>query len=228
MNKAESKIFLIDDDKEIRTGISLLLKSIGYNIESFTSVSEFLENAYHSGPGCILLDIFLGAETGLEMQSKIEIKFETLPIIYITGQGNIPMSVQAMKKGAINFLQKPIDDKELFNAIEEGLKRSITLITKNYEIEKYKSLVNALTAREYEIFRYVITGMLNKQIAAELGIAEHTVKNHRLNITEKLGVKSVAEMINIADKLNIKGAIVNHTSQDSLNTSSLPINRNID
>jgi len=228
MNKAESKIFLIDDDKEIRAGISLLLKSIGYNIESFKSVSEFLEFADHTGPGCVLLDIFLGAETGLEMQSKIEIKFETLPIIYITGQGNIPMSVQAMKKGAINFLQKPIDDEELFNAIEEGLKRSITLITKNYEIEKFKSLVNSLTAREYEIFRYVITGMLNKQIAAELGIAEHTVKNHRLNITEKLGVKSVAEMINIADKLNIKGAIVNHTSQDSLNTSSLPINRNID
>ena len=228
MDKNNSKIFLIDDDKEIRVGISLLLKSIGYNIESFTSVSEFLEFADHTGPGCILLDIFLGEETGLEMQSKIEIKFETLPIIYITGQGNIPMSVQAMKKGAINFLQKPIDDKELFNAIEEGLKRSSTLITKNYEIEKFKSLVNSLTAREYEIFRYVITGMLNKQIAAELGIAEHTVKNHRLNITEKLGVKSVAEMINIADKLNIKGAIVNHTSQDSLNTSSLPINRNID
>jgi FixJ family two-component response regulator len=204
MNKAESKIFLIDDDEDIRSGIALLLKSIGYNVESFKNVSEFLEFADHTGPGCILLDIFLGEETGLELQSKIEIKFESLPIIYITGQGNIPMSVQAMKKGAINFLQKPIDDKELMKAIEEALSTSDERIRKQNEIEKFKSLVSSLTAREYEIFRYVITGMLNKQIAAELGIAEHTVKNHRLSITEKLGIKSVAEMIYMAEKLSIK------------------------
>ncbi|MCU0332932.1 MAG: response regulator [Ignavibacteriaceae bacterium] len=204
MNKAESKIFLIDDDEDIRSGIALLLKSIGYNVESFKNVSEFLEFADHTGPGCILLDIFLGEETGLELQSKIEIKFESLPIIYITGQGNIPMSVQAMKKGAINFLQKPIDDKELMKAIEEALTTSDERIRKQNEIEKFKSLVSSLTAREYEIFRYVITGMLNKQIAAELGIAEHTVKNHRLSITDKLGIKSVAEMIYMAEKLSIK------------------------
>jgi FixJ family two-component response regulator len=204
MDKTNRKIFLIDDDKEIRSGISLLLKSLGYNIESFKSVDEFLEYADYSGSGCILLDIFLGEESGLELQSKIEINFETLPIIYITGQGNIPMSVQAMKKGAINFLQKPIDDKELMKAIEEALTRSGERIKKQNEIEKFKSFVNSLTAREYEIFRYIITGMLNKQIAAELGIAEHTVKNHRLSITEKLGVKSVAEMIYMAEKLSIK------------------------
>jgi FixJ family two-component response regulator len=204
MDKTNRKIFLIDDDKEIRAGISLLLKSAGYNIESFKSVDELLEYSDYSGPGCILLDVFLGEESGLEMQSKLEINFENLPIIFITGQGNIPMSVEAMKKGAINFLQKPIDDKELLKAIEEALTRSDERIKKRNEIEKFKSLVNSLTSREYEIFRYVITGMLNKQIAAELGIAEHTVKNHRLNITEKLGVKSVVEMIYIAEKLSIK------------------------
>ena len=204
MDKANRKIFLIDDDDEIRSGISLLLKSLGYNIESFKSVDELLENTDYSGSGCILLDVFLGEESGLELQSKIEINFETLPIIFITGQGNIPMSVEAMKKGAINFLQKPIDDKELMRAIEEALTRSDERIEKQNEIEKFKSLVNSLSAREYEIFRYVITGMLNKQIAAELGIAEHTVKNHRLNITEKLGVKSVPEMIYMAEKLSIK------------------------
>jgi FixJ family two-component response regulator len=204
MDKTNRKIFLIDDDKEIRAGISLLLKSLGYNIESFKSVDELLEYSDYSGPGCIILDVFLGEESGLEMQSKLEINFETLPIIFITGQGNIPMSVEAMKKGAINFLQKPIDDKELIRAIEEALTRSDERIKKQNEIEKFKSLVSSLTSREYEIFRYVITGMLNKQIAAELGIAEHTVKNHRLNITEKLGVKSVAEMIYIAEKLSIK------------------------
>lgn len=210
MNKADCKIFLIDDDEEIRSSISLLLKSAGYNVESFKSVQELLENADYSGPGCILLDIFLGEETGLELQAHIETKFETLPIIFITGQGNIPMSVEAMKKGAINFLQKPIDDQALFKAIEEALNRSNALLMKQNEIEKFKYLVSSLTAREYEIFRYVISGTLNKQIAAELGIAEHTVKNHRLNITEKLGVKSVVEMIYIADRLHIKGAVLNY------------------
>jgi len=210
MNKNNIKIFLIDDDEEIRSGISLLLKSLGYNIESFKSVDELLEYTDYSGPGCILLDVFLGEETGLELQEVIETKFESLPIIFITGQGNIPMSVEAMKKRAINFLQKPIDDKELLKAIDEALTRSDELIKKQNEMEKFKCLINSLTAREYEIFRYVISGALNKQIAVELGIAEHTVKNHRLNITEKLGVKSVPEMIYIAEKLNIKGATVNH------------------
>jgi len=210
MNKNNIKIFLIDDDEEIRSGISLLLKSLGYNIESFKSVDELLEYTDYSGPGCILLDVFLGQETGLELQEVIETKFESLPIIFITGQGNIPMSVEAMKKRAINFLQKPIDDKELLKAIDEALTRSDELIKKQNEMEKFKSLINSLTAREYEIFRYVISGALNKQIAAELGIAEHTVKNHRLNITEKLGVKSVVEMVYIADRLHIKGAVLNY------------------
>ena len=212
MDKVIGKIFLIDDDEEIRQSIALLLNSAGYKVETFNSTEKLLEAENHNGTGCILLDVFLEGKTGLELQETIETKFESLPIIFISGQGNIPMSVEAMKKGALNFLQKPIDDKELFSAIEEALNRSSALVTKNYEIEKFKSLVNSLTAREYEIFRFVITGMLNKQIASELGIAEHTVKNHRLNITEKLGVKSVAEMIIIADKLNIKGAIVHNSA----------------
>ena len=138
----------------------------------------------------------------MELKEEIETKFEYLPIIFISGHGNIPMSVEAMKKGAVNFLQKPIEDEELFSAIDEALSKSNQIIQKYSEIEKFKSVVNSLTAREYEIFRYVITGMINKQIALELGIAEHTIKNHRLKITEKLGVKSVAEMVYIAEKLN--------------------------
>jgi FixJ family two-component response regulator len=212
MKKQDTKVFIIDDDEEVRQSLSLLLKSAGYKTESFPGTEQFLKTEIHNGAGCILLDVFLEGKTGLELQAEIETKFECLPIIFITGQGNIPMSVEAMKKGAVNFLQKPIDDKELFNAIEEALNRSNALVTKHNEIEKFKSLVNSLTAREYEIFRYVIAGILNKQIAAELGIAEHTVKNHRLNITEKLGVKSVPEMIYIAEILNIKGVIVNNSS----------------
>ena len=204
MIKQETKVFIIDDDEEIRQSIALLLKSAGYKTESFSGTEQFLETENHNITGCILLDVFLEGKTGLELQADIETKFENLPIIFISGQGNIPMSVEAMKKGAINFLQKPIDDKELLKAIEEALTRSDERIKKQNEIEKFKSLVNSLTAREYEIFRYVITGMLNKQIAGELGIAEHTVKNHRLSITEKLGVKSVPEMIYMAEKLSIK------------------------
>ena len=212
MNKTNNKVFLIDDDEEICQSISLLLNSAGYKVETFRSTENFLETKNHSGAGCILLDVFLGGKTGLELQEEIETKFESLPIIFITGQGTIPLSVEAMKKGALNFLQKPIDDKELFNAIDEAINRSNALISKQNEMEKFKSAVNSLTSREYEIFRYVISGMLNKQIAAELGIAEHTVKNHRLKITEKLGIKSVAEMIYVAEKLNIKGATVNNQS----------------
>jgi len=205
MDKADCKIFIIDDEEEILQSLSLLLNSYGYKVEIFQNIDQFLETEDYKGAGCILLDVFLGGKTGLELQEVIETKFDSLPIIFITGQGNIPMSVEAMKKGALNFLQKPIDEKELLSAIDEAFNRSNALIIKQTEIDKFKSLVNSLTAREYEIFRYVITGTLNKQIASELGIAEHTVKNHRLNITEKLGVKSVPEMIYIADKLSIKG-----------------------
>jgi FixJ family two-component response regulator len=210
MNKKECKIFLIDDDEEIRQSISLLLKSTGYEVETFASIDKFLEKENYIGAGCVLLDVFLEGKTGLELQVEIETKFECLPIIFISGKGDIPMSVEAMKKGALNFLQKPIDDKELFKAIEEAFERSSVLLTRQNELNKFKTLINSLTAREYEIFCYVITGALNKLIAAELGIAEHTIKNHRLKITEKLGVKSVAEMVYISEKLNIKGIEVNH------------------
>ena len=205
MDKADCKIFIIDDEEEILQSLLLLLNSYEYKVEIFQNIDQFLETEDYKGAGCILLDVFLGGKTGLELQEVIETKFDSLPIIFITGQGNIPMSVEAMKKGALNFLQKPIDEKELLSAIDEAFNRSNALIIKQTEIDKFKSLVNSLTAREYEIFRYVITGTLNKQIAFELGIAEHTVKNHRLNITNKLGVKSVPEIIYIADKLSIKG-----------------------
>jgi len=208
MNKVNSKVFVIDDDKEILSAYSLLLKSAGYKVECFNGIDQFLERENYNGAGCILLDVFLGDRTGLELQEEIESKFECLPIVFITGHGNIPMSVEAIKKGAVNFLQKPVDEKDLFSAMDEAINRSIFLITKYNEVEKFKSLVNALTAREYEIFTFVITGLINKQIAVELGIAEHTVKNHRLKITEKLGVKSVPEMIYIAEKLNIQKNLI--------------------
>lgn len=212
MNKKYSKVFIIDDDDETRQGLTLLLKSYRYNVISYQGVEEFIKNENYSGGGCILLDVFLKGRTGLELQAEIESKFECLPIIFMSGRGNISMSVEALKKGAINFLQKPIDEEELIKAIDEALSTSEAIVARYNEIDRIRTLIHSLTAREFEIFRYVITGLLNKQIAIELGISEHTIKNHRLKITEKLGVKSVAEMVYMAEKLSIRSSIANHSS----------------
>ena len=204
MKKDEFRIFLVDDEEMVRRGFSLLLRSAGYLADSFSSVKEFMESFSYDGPGCILLDIFLEEESGLELQDQIISKINHLPIIYITGYGSIPMSVRALKKGAINFLQKPVDDQQLIAAVEEALKKSSAMVRERDETLRIKSLLDKLTQREYDVFRLLLTGMLNKQIAAELNIAEHTVKLHRGHITQKLNVKSVAEMVRLAETLNIK------------------------
>jgi len=197
------KIFIIDDDESVRRSLSLLLRSGGYQVESYGGAEEFLQAAEYHGSGCILLDIFLDGRSGLELHEEIAGKFENLPIIYITGQGDIPMSVQALKKGAINFLQKPVDVRHLFVAVEEAISTSVALAEAMKETIKARALYSTLTPKEKEIFRYLITGMLNKQVAAELNITEHTVKLHRGKITNKLGTRSIAEMVHLAGKLNI-------------------------
>ena len=154
--------------------------------------------------GCIILDVNLGGKSGLDLQEELLQESFQFPIIFITGKGSIPMSVEAVKKGAVNFLPKPFEDQALLQSVEEAL----ILCRKNKseieEIKSINSLINKLSEREMEVFRYVISGMLNKQIAAELNIAEHTVKLHRGKITEKLGVKSVAEMVRFAEKAGIQ------------------------
>lgn len=195
-------IFIVDDDISVRRGISLLLNSAGYYFKAFENIKDLLDAEDINIPGCILLDIFMGEESGLELQDAIRKKFRNTPIIFLTGHGNIPMSVQALKKGAINFLQKPVDDKILLKAVEEAIINSQYLLNIHLEKNKCKALIASLTPRELEILGFVIKGKLNKQIASELNIAEHTVKLHRGRITEKLGVKSVPEMIFIAEKSN--------------------------
>jgi FixJ family two-component response regulator len=202
MSSENSVVFLIDDDPSVRRSLSLLIRSAGYQVLSFGSAEEFLAMEGFTGEGCIILDVFLDGQSGLDLQEEISRKFCCLPIIYITGQGDIPMSVQAMKRGAVNFLQKPVNDVELLNITEEAIARSRLLLSGLSEITRIKSLFETLTPREYQIYNLLITGMLNKQIAAELSIAEHTVKLHRGKITEKLGVKSVAELLILAHKLN--------------------------
>jgi FixJ family two-component response regulator len=181
----------------------MLFKAAGCQAESFNSAEEFLESETYCGEGCIILDIFLEGRSGLELQEQISKKFPCLPIIFITGQGDIPMSVQAIKEGAVNFLQKPVDDTLLLKVVEDAMNLSHNLFEKNKEEKQIRDRIDKLTPREYEIFRLIITGMLNKQIAAELNIAEHTVKLPRGKITKKLAVKSIAEMVTLANKLNI-------------------------
>lgn len=203
MSKEQCKVFIVDDDASVRKSLSLLLKSAGYIADSFDSAEKLLDSEAYNYVGCIILDIYMEGRTGLELQDDIRNKFETLPIIYLTGQGNVPLSVHALKKGAINFLQKPVDEEILLGAVEEALAASREKLKEITEKKQLIELLGSLTNRETEIFRLIITGKLNKQIAAELNIAEHTVKLHRGKITEKLGVKSVAEMVHIAEKLNL-------------------------
>lgn len=192
-------VFVIDDDTSVCKSLSLLLKSGGYNVRCYCDCNEIFFGDEFNEEGCILLDVFLGKRSALELQNEVASRFSHLPIIFMSGKGSIPISVRAMKQGAVNFLQKPVEAGDLFKAIEEAIGLSKTLRSQQVEKDNVTSRINKLTPRESEVFHQLITGKLNKQIAGDLGIAEHTVKLHRGKITEKLGVKSVAEMVQMAE-----------------------------
>lgn len=204
MKNKSGIIFLIDDDDSVRRSITMLLKSEQYNVESFQSAEEFLGRDINDEMGCIILDINLQGKSGLDLQDELLKTSSYLPIIFITGKGDISMSVKALKKGAINFLTKPFNDNQLLSAVEEALEQCSSIKSKKVEELKAKKLIETLTPREYEILQYVLTGMINKQIASALKISEQTVKIHRGRITEKLGVKSVAEIVRLAEIAEIK------------------------
>lgn len=199
----EPNIYLVDDDESVRKALSLLLRSAGYKVTAFRNSEAIFEAENITAPGCIILDIFMDNESGLDLQDIFKTRFAALPIIYISGHGDIPMTVMALRRGAVSFLQKPVDDNSLLQAVNEALMLSSRLAEEHKERNRIELLAESLTARELEIFRMVIKGKLNKQIASDLNIAEHTVKLHRGKITEKLGVKSVPELVHIAEKLNI-------------------------
>jgi FixJ family two-component response regulator len=201
IKRVKGKVYIIDDDESVRRSLSLLLRSEGYATESFEGTTGFLAEDQPDHPGCILLDIFMDGKSSLELHEILREKFNHCPVIYMTAFGDIPMSVTALKKGAVDFLQKPIDDSQLFKAVEEALLLSFDMLKRKQEINAYITLTDSLTPREFQIFQLVTSGMLNKQIALKLNIAEHTVKLHRGKITEKLGVHSVAEMVRIAERL---------------------------
>ncbi|TNF44438.1 MAG: response regulator transcription factor [Bacteroidetes bacterium] len=197
-------IYIIDDDKSVRNSLSLFLQSVGYEVETFESAEEFLETEKSDGAGCIILDVNMGGKSGLKLQEELIEKGSELPIVFITGKGNIQMSVNAVKKGAVNFLEKPFKEEDILLSVSEAVSLSQNVVSQRAEQKMAQNLVNSLTPRELEILKYLPTGMLNKQIAAELSIAEQTVKIHRRSICDKLGVKSVPEILRIAEKAGVK------------------------
>ena len=197
-------VYIIDDDSSVRKAISLFLSAVGYNVQAFSSSEEFLDQEPWEGTGCIILDVSLEGKTGLELQDNLISLGCNLPIIFISGRGNIQMSVSTLRKGAVNFLEKPFDDNELLSSVADAVQLSQKLLTEKNEFINASALISTLTARETEILSLLISGKLNKQIASDLNIAEQTVKLHRHSICEKLGVRSLPGLVRIADKAGIK------------------------
>ena len=206
-------VFVIDDDPSVLKGLARLLKSLGFNAETFASAELFLGREHYDGVGCIVLDVRMPGLSGMDLQDELSRADYSMPIIFITGHGNIPMSVQAMKRGAVDFLTKPFDDEELLEAVKKAIERDGTAKAERAQVHDIRRRIDTLTPREHEILRYVITGMLNKQIALKLDIAEKTVKIHRGRIMEKLRVDSVADLVRLAEKAGIRPATDKNSDQ---------------
>jgi FixJ family two-component response regulator len=205
-------IFVVDDDPSVRKSLARVVTSAGYAVEGFASAREFLAREPVAGPCCVVLDVRMPGLTGLDLQEALAGSGHRVPIVFITGHGDISMSVKAMRGGAVDFLTKPFDVEHLLEAIERAVRKDVKDLSEEGQIADVLERVKHLTARETEVFALVVTGMLNKQIAGELGIAEKTVKVHRARVMEKMRAGSVAELVRLADRA---GVIVSHPAAPS-------------
>jgi FixJ family two-component response regulator len=204
MTEPDATVLVIDDDAPMRVALMNLIRSVGLRAELFASAQEFLRSKLPDVPSCLILDVRLPGLSGLDLQRRtIEAGME-IPIIFLTGYGDIPMTVRAMKAGAVEFLTKPFRDQDLIDAIHQALERNRKARSQRIAIERLRSRFASLTSREREVMAKVVAGLLNKQIGAELGTSEATVKIHRHQVMEKMGAASLPELVRMADRLAIR------------------------
>jgi RNA polymerase sigma factor (sigma-70 family) len=201
MKKADEVVLVVDDDPSMRAAITELIEAVGLTCQTFGSAREFLEATLPDVPRCLVLDVRLPGLSGLNLQRELIEKNIQIPIIFITGYADIPMTVQAMKAGAVEFLTKPFRDQDLLDAIEQATERDRLARRQRMETEKLEQRFATLTAREREVMRLVVAGLLNKQIAAELDISEKTVNVHRSQVMQKMRAQSLAELVRMFEKL---------------------------
>jgi len=200
----QATVVVIDDDASVRKALDNLFRSVGLEVELFSSPQEFLQSERPDRPGCIVLDVRFPGRSGLDMQREISAANTPLPIIFITGYGDIPMSVRAMKAGAVEFLTKPFRDQDLLDAVGVALEKDRVRRANEVRLSELRTRFQTLTARERQVLSLVIAGRLNKQIAGELGVSEITIKVHRGSVMRKMGAKSFAELVRMADALGIR------------------------
>jgi len=207
MKEGERTVFVIDDDPGVRKSLSDLISSIGLKTRTFGSAREFLQEKRPESPACLVLDVRLPGLGGLDLQRELAKTEIPLPIIFITGHGDVPMTVRAMRGGAVDFLTKPFRDQDLVDAVQQALEKDRNMLEQHAELVELRRRFESLTVREREVFRLVVHGLLNKQIAAELGISEVTVKMHRGHVTEKLRAESVVDLVHTAEKLGVRRTV---------------------
>ena len=205
MSSAAGRVYLVDDEPAVLKALSRLLRSAGFQVTACNSAREFIAQHQADVPGCLVLDLSMPDFGGLELQQWLAQSRDPLPVVFLTGHGDIPTSVRAMKAGAVDFLTKPVSDERLLHAIREAFGRGREARLKRAEITAVQQRLATLTPREREVCEHVVSGQLNKQIASDLGIVEKTVKVHRARVMEKMGVQSVAELVRLAERVGIDG-----------------------
>ena len=203
MSEADSTVFVVDDDSSVRRATEGLVRSMGFSVQTFASATEFLDHWRVQGPSCLVLDVHLPGLSGLDLQRELTRSMVQIPIIFITGHGSIPMSVQAMKGGAVEFLTKPVRSRDLLAAIRGAIERDRETQRTRREVDALRERYARLTEREREVMAQVVSGRLNKQIASALATTESTIKFHRAHVMKKMQVNSTAELVRIAGQLGL-------------------------